>query len=132
MIDYSLFKPIDSFDPAIRLLIYEEAIVILKHLPKGCFGLCGAMQAACCRISYQGELSIIDSTCVEATRVYKMFKSPYYHMRVYRELNKYKPNDVINTHWWPLKDRATRLTKLRQAIRCISKKIPNENQNNNG
>lgn len=131
MINYQLFKPINSFDPSIRLQIYKYAVDILKQLPKGKSGLCGIMHAACCKLSYQGEISIEELCEVIPRNVAGMFMNPYYHMNVYEELYRYRPDGRINMYWWPIENRIVRLTKLRQAINRLTKKISNENQNNN-
>lgn len=123
MIDYSLFKEFDANNVGIRLEVYNKAIQVLKRFPRGTIGLCAAMFFACCEISYKGTLTDNELSLVDPHRVAKIFYVPAFHMDVYREIFKYRPEKYWGCYWYPVTDRGIRLRKLRMAVNAATKKL---------
>ena len=130
MIDYSLFTSIDISDPKIRLEVYKNAITVLKSHKKGSFGLCRALLLGACILSYQGSLDCSEIKAHDYWRLNKVFLTPQVHIGIYSEIKKYQPmvsngffNIPIVGYWKPLEDRAWRLSRLRLAIKNVTKGI---------
>lgn len=123
MIDYSQFKNLDASDVGIRLEVYNKAIQVLKRFPKGSMGLCAAMFFACCEISYSRSLTDNELSCVDPHKVAKVFYVPAFHMDMYPEIYKYKPEKYWSCYWYPVADRGIRLKKLRMAINSANTKL---------